>query len=136
LVISELEPCSRSFDLPSGNFPINSSDVEVQLLLVASFISVLGVVLILVVYRRWWYIRYFCIILRNSTILSFCNEEKDDLKKICQDAAGADFNYDVFVSYSDNDRQWVLDELLPQIEGRDGISVCLHERDFQVGGNS
>lgn len=42
------------------------------------------------------------------------------------------FVYDVFASYCDEDRQWVLDELLPQIESHPKISACLHERDFQV----
>ncbi|XP_047513275.1 toll-like receptor 5 isoform X2 [Pieris napi] len=43
------------------------------------------------------------------------------------------FNYDVFVSYCNEDRAWVLDQLLPHVEIDCNISVCLHERDFQVG---
>ena len=51
------------------------------------------------------------------------NDENDDLEKNC---------YDVFVSYCEQNRNWVLDQLLPNIEKRDEIQVCLHERDFQV----
>jgi hypothetical protein len=43
------------------------------------------------------------------------------------------FLYDVFVSYSDYNRPWVLDEFIPNIEKRETINVCLHERDFTVG---
>lgn len=43
------------------------------------------------------------------------------------------FNYDVFVSYCEHDRGWVLDHFLPNVENNSDLSVCLHERDFQVG---
>lgn len=42
------------------------------------------------------------------------------------------FHYDVFVSYCNEDRDWVLDHLLPHLESDCSISACLHERDFQV----
>ncbi|ESO86639.1 hypothetical protein LOTGIDRAFT_99628, partial [Lottia gigantea] len=37
-----------------------------------------------------------------------------------------------FVSYSAED-DWVLDDLVPQLEGNEGIKLCIHERDFQAG---
>lgn len=42
------------------------------------------------------------------------------------------FNYDAFISYCNEDRAWVLDYFLPHVEQDCNISVCLHERDFQV----
>lgn len=45
------------------------------------------------------------------------------------------FTYDVFVSYCDEDRPWVLEQLLPEVENNTPVSVCLHERDFQVQPN-
>ena len=90
-------------------------------------------------YWKWWYLRYFFMLCKNSMVLTFIkdngqkqsiassdvniNEDDDDLEKIC---------YDVFVSYCEQNRNWVLDQLLPNIEKRDEIQVCLHERDFQV----
>lgn len=70
--------------------------------------------------------RYFCITVRNSALLSMINKDKviDDSRI---------FNYDVFVSYCNDDRGWILDQLLPHLETNCGVSVCLHERDFQVG---
>lgn len=43
-----------------------------------------------------------------------------------------DFKYDVFVSYSDADRKWVWQTLLPRLE-RAGLRVCIGERDFEIG---
>ncbi|XP_068621875.1 toll-like receptor 13 [Battus philenor] len=76
------------------------------------------------VYRR--NLRYFLITVRNSATLSLISrEEIIDENTI--------FNYDVFVSYCNDDRAWVLDHLLPHVEKDCSISVCLHERDFMVG---
>ncbi|XP_041970541.1 toll-like receptor 13 [Aricia agestis] len=70
--------------------------------------------------------KYFLITMRNSAMLSLINKNKNhDENSI--------YNYDVFVSYCNEDRQWVLDHLLPHLENDCNISVCLHERDFQVG---
>lgn len=42
------------------------------------------------------------------------------------------FTYDAFVSYTDADRDWVEDELLPRITGA-GLAVCTGQQDFRVG---
>jgi Leucine-rich repeat (LRR) protein len=79
-----------------------------------------------ITYWKWWYIRYFAIIVKNATVLSFMSQEENaSTDKI--------FNYDIFISYSDNDRDWVLNSLLPNLESKSKVNVCLHERDFQVG---
>ncbi|CAL1612106.1 unnamed protein product [Knipowitschia caucasica] len=41
--------------------------------------------------------------------------------------------YDAFVSYNVHDEHWVYEELLPELEGRQGWRLCLHHRDFQPG---
>ena len=41
--------------------------------------------------------------------------------------------YDVFVSYSQADHQWVTEDLLPELEQKNPkLRVCIHERDFKV----
>ncbi|XP_062560790.1 uncharacterized protein LOC134225047 isoform X2 [Armigeres subalbatus] len=83
---------------------------------------------------KWEYIKYFCIIVRNATVLSLLRQKNETLLKKRSKASENDcYMYDVFVSYSEHDRQWVLDELLPNLEKTEEIAVCLHERDFQVG---
>ncbi|XP_052873342.1 toll-like receptor 4 [Anopheles cruzii] len=90
---------------------------------------------------KWEHVKYFCIIVRNATVLSMMRQKKDTLvargpndnRRHSSIGSADGFLYDVFVSYSEHDRSWVLDELLPNLERSEDISVCLHERDFKVG---
>ena len=45
------------------------------------------------------------------------------------------FDYDIFVSYDSGDLPWVRQHLVPELEGHLGLRLCVHERDFLVGGN-
>ena len=92
-------------------------------------------VLLLVVYWKWWYIKYFFVLCKNSAILTFMDESDGGNEAIVKSTPDAMdiFSYDVFVSYSEQNREWVLDEFIPNVEKRESINVCLHERDFQVG---
>nr|KAG5701134.1 hypothetical protein BaRGS_002610 [Batillaria attramentaria] len=43
------------------------------------------------------------------------------------------FQYDVFVSYASEDLQWVREHLMPELEERLGLRLCIHQRDFLPG---
>jgi hypothetical protein len=43
------------------------------------------------------------------------------------------YEYDVFVSYAEEDGDWVRSVLQPVVEGRWGVRLCLHYRDFHPG---
>jgi Leucine-rich repeat (LRR) protein len=43
------------------------------------------------------------------------------------------FDYDVFVSYAQEDLHWVQHFLMPALEGGMGLRLCIHERDFVPG---
>ncbi|XP_062614777.1 toll-like receptor 2 [Saccostrea cucullata] len=43
------------------------------------------------------------------------------------------FAYDVFVSYNSADSVWVISEMIPRLEKKEKLKLCLHERDFEVG---
>lgn len=92
-------------------------------------------ILAIVIYWKWWYIKYFFVLCKNSAILTFMDDSdgKEAIVKSKSDEGVETFLYDVFVSYSDQNRNWVLDEFIPNVEKRESINVCLHERDFQVG---
>ncbi len=44
----------------------------------------------------------------------------------------ATFRYHAFISYSQHDSTWVGTQLVPELE-RSGLSLCVHERDFEPG---
>lgn len=91
-------------------------------------------VLLTVAYWKWWYIKYFFVICKNSAILTFMDDSDGDNDAIIKKDDSIDvYLYDVFVSYCEQNREWVLDEFIPNIEKRESINVCLHERDFMVG---
>src|SRR5688572_25139259 len=46
--------------------------------------------------------------------------------------AETDFKYDVFISYSHRDEEWVVNTLLPSLEDA-GLKVCIDFRDFVPG---
>lgn len=104
------------------------------------YLNLLFIIPALLIVSLWVWkrsdIKYFFSIFKNSLILSLDTDDKKTLmlKNRKRSTNSIDqFTYDVFVSYSDNDRSWVLDELIPNIEKRTEINICLHERDFQVG---
>ncbi|KAF7482482.1 toll receptor 11-like [Marmota monax] len=57
--------------------------------------------------------------------------------KLCGRGPRSQFHYDVFISYCEQDQDWVLEELVPTLEksppAGEGLRLCLPERDFGVG---
>ncbi|XP_070181505.1 toll-like receptor 2 type-1 [Littorina saxatilis] len=43
--------------------------------------------------------------------------------------------YDVFVAFAEEDWGWVRDHLMPELEDRLGLRLCIHQRDFHPGRN-
>ena len=80
--------------------------------------------LIIWVYRKRWWIRYHYFIARQMWI----NRKK-------QDEQGREFRYDLFVAHSSCNQGWVDDVLQPKLEDENGIKLCLHQRDFELGGH-
>lgn len=94
--------------------------------------SILGAsILGFIIYLKRWHIHYYYASLKSAALLS--RASKESLNKFYHlSEHDPNMIYDIFISYCQNDRQWVLDELLPNVEKSGDISICLHERDFQV----
>ncbi|KAJ8302375.1 hypothetical protein KUTeg_021362 [Tegillarca granosa] len=43
------------------------------------------------------------------------------------------FEFDAFISYANEDRNFVTTELIRHLEDQGGCKLCLHERDFEIG---
>ena len=87
---------------------------------VFSFLITLTIVS--VVYHHRWHIRLMLAFRGHGEIMRRRLQEEN-------------FTYDVFVSSAEEDEAWVLEELLPTLEGRLALRVCFHKRDFVPGKN-
>ncbi|KAM4903565.1 uncharacterized protein FYW23_001314 [Sylvia borin] len=70
-------------------------------------------------HRGYWRLRYQLFLLRAWARGRWRREQRH-------------YTYDTFVSYNSRDEQWVLEELVPELE-RGALRLCLHHRDFRPG---
>ncbi|XP_018785405.1 PREDICTED: toll-like receptor 3 [Bactrocera latifrons] len=106
---------------------------KLRIIVIVSVCSLLGLsLLIALLYMKRWHIYYYYSSLKSAALMSMAT--KDQVNKF-NELAESDPHmvYDIFISYCQSDRDWVLEELLPNVEETDNISICLHERDFQIG---
>ncbi|XP_039966929.1 toll-like receptor 1 [Bactrocera tryoni] len=106
---------------------------KLRIIVIASVCSLLGLTLLIVfLYMKRWHIYYYYSSLKSAALMSMAT--KDQVNKF-NELAESDPHmvYDIFISYCQSDRNWVLEELLPNVEESGNISICLHERDFQIG---
>ncbi|CAD7005898.1 unnamed protein product [Ceratitis capitata] len=124
----QLDCQGKAFDVD-----IAESLNELTKIVVASICSIMGLTLLLVIiYLKRWHIYYYYSSLKSAALLSVA--AKDQVKKFNELAeSDPSMVYDIFISYCQSDRDWVLEELLPNVEESGNISICLHERDFQIG---
>ncbi|XP_034482028.1 toll-like receptor 13 isoform X1 [Drosophila innubila] len=114
------------------------TDVESQIhntikIVTAVVGSILGACILgFIIYLKRWHIHYYYASLKSAALLSRASKESLD-KFHHLNEQDHNLIYDIFISYCQNDRKWVLEELLPNVEKSGDISICLHERDFQIG---
>ena len=81
--------------------------------------GVILVMFVVVTYRKRFFITFWLIRQRKK----YKYKEKKD----------SSFLYEVFISYCQEDHEWVTKVLLPKLEEEDPrLKVCIHERDFRV----
>ncbi|XP_048247952.1 toll-like receptor 4 [Haliotis rufescens] len=78
-----------------------------------------------IVYRFRWKLRYlyYLIQMKHRGYLAAGEEEE----------GGTQFEFDAFISYADEDRGFVVEDMRQILEGQHGIRLCIHHRDFLVG---
>ncbi|KAL4234440.1 Toll6p [Mactra antiquata] len=72
------------------------------------------------IYQNRWNIKHYIYMLRKRREYMPLN--------------GENFTYDAFVAYNKSVVQWVKDVLIPLLEGEYNLKLCVHDRDFPVGG--
>lgn len=75
-------------------------------------------VTLLLVYRFRWHIRYRIFLIRRKNYIVFNDE---------------DYQYDGYLIYSDDDREFVHERLIPNMEEGEELSLCIRLRDFEPG---
>lgn len=74
--------------------------------------------------KLYWKMKYSYYVFRSwfSEHWSRLREEEENCK------------YDAFISYNSSDEDWVMNHLLPNLEGNESsFKLCLHHRDFELG---
>lgn len=106
------------------NFDTNVCYLDIALYLFSStFTFTILLILIPLLYvRLYWKFKYGYYVIR-----SWFGEQwrrfRDQEEK---------YKYDAFVSYNSADEDWVMEQLLPNLEGS-SFRLCLHHRDFELG---
>ncbi|XP_046551512.1 toll-like receptor 4 [Haliotis rubra] len=77
-----------------------------------------------IVYRFRWKLRYLFYLARMKHSGYVAAAEEED---------GTPFEFDAFISYADEDRRFVIEDVRQILEGRHGLRLCIHHRDFLVG---
>ncbi|XP_065368279.1 toll-like receptor 2 [Calliphora vicina] len=97
---------------------------------VGSLIAV--AILAILIYWKRWHIYYYYSSLKSAALLSAVSQDNiNKFNNLCDQ--NPNMIYDIFISYCQSDRDWIVEELMPNVEETGDISICLHERDFQIG---
>ncbi|XP_063055225.1 toll-like receptor 21 [Engraulis encrasicolus] len=99
-------------------------DIGLYFFVSTSIVVLLLTTLPLLYVKLYWKLKYSYYVIR-----SWFGEQwrrlRDEEKK-CQ--------YDAFISYNSADEEWVLKQLVPNLEGNgSSLRLCLHHRDFEPG---
>ncbi|XP_077192814.1 uncharacterized protein LOC143837169 isoform X2 [Paroedura picta] len=98
-------------------------DVGKYLFMITFPILLLHILLPLLYQHTYWHLKYHLYILRAWVNSRWRREE------------GKHYKFDAFVSYNSTDEKWVLEHLVPSLEGGEApvFRLCLHHRDFHPG---
>ncbi|CAC5402889.1 TLR13 [Mytilus coruscus] len=96
-------------------------NAALQSFIVLSLIGIFGVILVSLIYKGRWHIRYWIYLQRVKQ------------RGYISLNSGDSFQYSGFVVYSDEDRHWVFSKFLKIVEEENDQTLCIHHRDFEVG---
>lgn len=88
-------------------------------------LTILIIILFIVTYKYRWHIRYWIFLTRMNVIRKG--------KLFPHSKSSRNYDYDAFVSYSNEDRNFVI-RLVAMLENYEPfLKLCVYERDFQIG---
>ena len=138
-----LEPSLYRCGSPETYYDISLTQVKLDCrsyfgmhVAIATCCSILAALITILAWRHRWYLRY-----RFFLLLNWHRMRYEDIDREDNNFEMVELPYDAFVSYahqSDNDLEWVLDEMRPNLEelGPEPIRLCIGQaRDFTPGTN-
>ncbi|KAK3090031.1 hypothetical protein FSP39_008664 [Pinctada imbricata] len=117
LSFSQLEQTVSEFDKKCNSY------LSIILGISALILVVLVLLVSAILYRYRWKLRYLYYMSRN----------KYKGYKLLSQSDSEDYDYDVFVSYADEDKDFVLSQMMEKLEELFEFRLCLSSRDFQPG---
>ncbi|KAM8869643.1 toll-like receptor 21 [Spinachia spinachia] len=119
-------PCPHDAKQRFYNFDtkVCYQDVEKYLFISTAVAIFLFTATPLLYIKLYWKIKYGYYVFRSwfSGQWRIVREEEENCK------------YDAFVSYNSADEQWVMEQLMANLEGNgSSLKLCLHHRDFELG---
>ncbi|XP_028289888.1 toll-like receptor 13 [Gouania willdenowi] len=91
-----------------------------------AFVTTTSVTLLLMLVSLTYHFMRWQLVYAYYIFLAWLTDKKHKKKR-------APYQYDAFVSYNTHDELWVVQELLPKLEGEQGWKLCLHHRNFEPG---
>lgn len=119
-------PCQHDNKSNFYNFDTNVCFIDLgqYLFLGTAVVIFLFTVSPLLYVKLYWKMKYSYYVFR-----SWFSEQWRKLR-----AEEENCKYDAFISYNSSDEHWVMEQLLPNLEGNgSSFKLCLHHRDFEPG---
>ncbi|XP_062847933.1 toll-like receptor 21 [Trichomycterus rosablanca] len=111
------------------NFDTNvcySFDLEIYMFASTCVATILLTLIPLLYVKLYWKFKYGYYVFRSWVGEQWRRLQEEEEK--CK--------YDAFISYNSADEKWVMEQLLPNLEGNgSAYRLCLHHRDFEPGCN-
>nr|ARQ14826.1 toll-like recptor 8 [Oncomelania hupensis] len=119
--------CSNVDQLPVERFTLPDQACmldhwKLNIIIAVNVIVIIVIVAFSLLFRFQWLLRL--------RLYELFRGSSDVRRRIIQ---SGNFDFDVFVCYSSRDKNWVVSHLLPELEVRLKLKLCLHERDFVLG---
>ncbi|XP_056008718.1 toll-like receptor 4 isoform X2 [Ostrea edulis] len=94
-----------------------------EVVVIATSSTFVLLIMLVVFYKKYkWHIKYYLYLLRSRKGYERIGGTDDET-----------FLFDAFVAYNEDDRSWVISNLMSELEGKEQYRLCLHERDFLPG---
>lgn len=118
--------CPHDATLKFYNFDTEVCYIDLggYLFLSTAVVIFLFTVIPLLYFKLYWKMKYGYFVFRSwfSEQWRILREKEENCK------------YDAFISYNSSNEQWVMEQLVPNLEGNgSSFKLCLHHRDFELG---